>query len=68
MEQRAVEAERTREEEAARRVEEERVRIAREVHDITAHSLSAVSIQLAAAERLVERDPQICLLYTSRCV
>ena len=56
-EQRALEAERTREEEAARRVEEERVRIAREVHDITAHSLSAVSIQAAAAERLLERDP-----------
>ena len=59
VEQRAAEAERTREEEAARRVEEERVRIAREVHDITAHSLSAVSIQLAAAERLVERDPRM---------
>ena len=57
-EQRAIEAERTREEEAARRVEEERVRIAREVHDITAHSLSAVSIQAAAAERLIERDPK----------
>lgn len=57
VEQRAAEAERTREEEAARRVEAERVRIAREVHDITAHSLSAVSIQLAAAERLVDRDP-----------
>lgn len=57
-EQRAAEAERTREEEAARRVEEERVRIAGEVHDITAHSLSAVSIQTAAAERLIDRDPQ----------
>lgn len=57
-EQRALEAERSREEEAARRVEEERVRIAREVHDITAHSLSAVSIQAAAAERLIDRDPQ----------
>ena len=56
-EERASEAERTREEEAARRVEEERVRIAREVHDITAHSLSAVSIQAAAAERLIDRDP-----------
>ena len=56
-EERAVEAERTREEEAARRVEEERVRIAREVHDITAHSLSAVSIQAAVAERLIDRDP-----------
>ena len=29
----------------------------RQVHDITAHSLSAVSIQAAAAERLVDRDP-----------
>ncbi|RDB64663.1 two-component sensor histidine kinase [Gordonibacter sp. 28C] len=57
-ERRALEAERSREEEAARRVEEERVRIAREVHDITAHSLSAVSIQAAAAERLVDRDPE----------
>lgn len=59
VERRAAEAERTREEEAARRVEAERVRIAREVHDITAHSLSAVSIQLAAAERLVDRDPTV---------
>ena len=33
------------------------MRIAREVHDITAHSLSAVSIQAAAAERLIDRDP-----------
>lgn len=56
-EQRAVEAERACGVEAARRIEEERVRIAREVHDITAHSLSAVSIQAAAAERLVDRDP-----------
>lgn len=57
VEDRAAEAERSREEEAARRVEEERVRIAREVHDITAHSLSAVSIQAAAAERMIDRDP-----------
>lgn len=58
MEERAAEAERTRETEAARRVEEERVSIAREVHDITAHSLSAVSIQAAAAERLIDRNPE----------
>lgn len=56
-EQRAMVAEKSREEEAARRVEEERVRIAREIHDITAHSLSAVSIQAAAAERLIDKDP-----------
>ncbi len=51
------EAERGREELAARRVAEERVSIARDVHDITAHSLSAVAIQAAAAERLVDSDP-----------
>lgn len=56
--ERAAWAERTREEEAARRVEEERVRIAREIHDITAHSLSAVSIQAAAAERLLLTNPE----------
>lgn len=56
-EARAAEAELTRETEASRRVEAERVRIARELHDITAHSLSAVSIQAAAAERLIDSDP-----------
>ncbi|MFR1166725.1 MAG: sensor histidine kinase [Adlercreutzia equolifaciens] len=57
IEERAIAAERGRDAEARRRVEAERVSIAREVHDITAHSLSAVSIQAAAAERLVDRDP-----------
>ena len=57
VEQRAVEAERTREEEARRRVDEERIRIAREVHDVLAHSLSIVTVQAAAAETLIERDP-----------
>ncbi len=44
--------------EALQRVEMERVRIAREVHDITAHSLSAVNIQSAAALRLLDVDPE----------
>ena len=57
-EARAAEAELTREMEASRRVEAERVRIARELHDITAHSLSAVSIQAAVAERMVDSDPE----------
>lgn len=56
---RLAEANFARETEAQRRVEEERVRIAREIHDITAHSLSAVSIQAAAAERMVDKDPQL---------
>ncbi len=54
---RAEEALRTSDAEASRRVEAERVRIAHEVHDITAHSLSAVSIQAALALRLVDAEP-----------
>lgn len=57
VEARAIEAERTREEEALRRVEEERLRIARELHDVTAHSLSIIAVQAGAAERVVESDP-----------
>jgi signal transduction histidine kinase len=56
-EQRAIEAERTREEEARRRVDEERLRIARELHDITAHSLSIVAVQSAAAAHVMDSDP-----------
>lgn len=47
---RAEQAEETAKTETRRRLEEERVTIARELHDITAHSLSAISIQAAAAE------------------
>ncbi len=57
VEQRALDAERTRDEVARRRVEEERLRIARELHDITAHSLSIIAVQAGAAEKLVERNP-----------
>jgi signal transduction histidine kinase len=57
VEERASQAEQTREQEAARRVEEERLRIARELHDVTAHSLSLIAVQAGAAEKVVERDP-----------
>jgi signal transduction histidine kinase len=57
IEQRAIDAERTREDEARRRVEEERLRIARELHDVTAHSLSIIALQAGAAEKAVKRDP-----------
>jgi signal transduction histidine kinase len=49
--------------EAARRHEqelaaaEERVRIARDIHDGLGHHLTALNVQLQAAARLVERDP-----------
>lgn len=58
VEARAAEAERTREEEARRRVDEERLRIARDVHDVVAHSLSIVAVQAAAADTLVASEPE----------
>jgi|GEM_PF-1718102 len=54
VEARAVEAQHAREEAALRRAKEERLRIARELHDITAHSLAAVIVQAGAAEALAE--------------
>jgi signal transduction histidine kinase len=38
-------------------VAEERARIARELHDVVAHSVSIVAVQAGAAEELMEGDP-----------
>jgi signal transduction histidine kinase len=38
-------------------VEEERARIARELHDVVAHAVSIVVVQAGAAEALVEKNP-----------
>ncbi len=53
----AVVAEATSGERAREAVSAERVRIARELHDVVAHSVSIVAVQAGAAEELVERDP-----------
>lgn len=46
-------AERTREQEARQRMEQERLRIARELHDLVAHTLTEINVQASAtAERL----------------
>jgi signal transduction histidine kinase len=47
----------TREQLAEQRVSEERLRIAREMHDVVAHSLGVVAVQAGVAEHLLERDP-----------
>ncbi len=50
-------AERTREEEAQRRAEQERLRIARELHDVVAHTLTTINVQAGVAAHLAEREP-----------
>lgn len=42
---------------AERRVTEERMRIARELHDITAHTLAVVGVQAGVAAEVLEDDP-----------
>ena len=56
--QRVLAAEATREEETRRRVDEERLRIARDLHDITAHSLSLIAVQSGVAAHVLDSDPE----------
>ncbi|MEU5819903.1 histidine kinase [Streptomyces sp. NPDC047803] len=56
--ERAERAERTREEEAARRVAEERLRIARDLHDLLAHSITLIGVQTSVASHILTVDPQ----------
>jgi signal transduction histidine kinase len=55
---RAQQAELTREEEAERRVTDERVRIARELHDIVAHHISVINVQAGVARHLMDSSPE----------
>ena len=55
-------AEHAREQEAERRAEQERMRIARELHDVVAHTLTEINVQAAAAaERLAPGDARLAL-------
>ncbi|MBA2515834.1 MAG: two-component sensor histidine kinase, partial [Solirubrobacterales bacterium] len=58
MRERAERAEHEHELEAQRRVDEERVRIAREVHDVVAHSLATVSTQASVGVHIGREEPE----------
>jgi signal transduction histidine kinase len=55
---RAALAERTREEEARARVADERVRIAREVHDTVAHAIAIVNVQAGVTAHVLDKRPE----------
>ncbi len=55
VEQRADEAERTRDEAAQRMAMEERLRIARELHDSLTHSISVIQVQSGVAVHLARK-------------
>ncbi|MFD3686170.1 sensor histidine kinase [Nocardiopsis sp. NPDC058631] len=57
--ERAAEAGRTREEEVLRRASEERVRLARDVHDTVAHNISLINVQAGTALYLIETEPEL---------
>ncbi|HEX6310545.1 MAG TPA: sensor histidine kinase [Acidimicrobiia bacterium] len=55
--ERVVEAAHTREEETRRRAGEERMRIARELHDVLAHNISLINVQAGVALHLLDDEP-----------
>lgn len=59
--ERAAAAEARQEEEAQRRVAEERLRIARDLHDVVAHHIAVVNVQAGVAQHLLRTDPDRAL-------
>lgn len=56
--ERAERAERTREQEAQRRVDAERLRIAREVHDTVAHAIAIINVQAGVTAHVLDKRPE----------
>jgi len=57
LEERALRAERSRDEEAQRRVIEERLRIAHELHDVIAHHIALMNVQSGVAAHVLRTQP-----------
>ncbi len=58
LEERARRLEAAREEDARRAAQDERARIARELHDVVAHHVSAIAVQAGVAASIAERQPE----------
>jgi signal transduction histidine kinase len=58
LEERTAELERERERTAAQAVALDRVRIARELHDVVAHHVSLMGVQAGAARTVMAKDPE----------
>ncbi len=53
-----IERRRAREEQSRRRASEERLRIARELHDVLAHNISLINVQAGVALHLLDEQPE----------
>jgi signal transduction histidine kinase len=56
--ERARRAEQSREEEARRRVTEERLRIARDLHDVVAHHIALINVQAGVGAHFLDEQPE----------
>jgi len=56
--ERAVRAEESKEQEAKKRVTEERLRIARDLHDVVAHQIAVISLNAGVASASLESKPE----------
>jgi len=57
LEERARHLEQSREDEALRRVAEERLRIAQDLHDSVAHTMATINVQAGVAAHVIDRHP-----------
>jgi signal transduction histidine kinase len=58
LEERTTELEQAREELARRAVTEERLRLARELHDVVAHAMSVIAVQSGVGAHVADTNPQ----------
>jgi len=58
IEERARRAEASREQDALRRIADERLRIARDLHDVLAHHIAVINVQAGVAGHLMDQRPE----------